>query len=78
MADRNLAAIGEAGFLRRQGLAFDHRDFVAVRREVPGAGHADHAGAEHGHAHRPPRKLFMPNLIPLTMAAIIVSARRHP
>src|SRR6478736_8827786 len=51
VAGRDLAAVRERGFHRGARLALDHADLVARLGEVPGAGHADYAGAENEHFH---------------------------
>ena len=53
IAGRNLAGIGETRLLRRAGLPVDHRHLVAGLGQVPGAGRADDAAAEHQHLHEP-------------------------
>ena len=52
MPDRDMPGVGEAGLARRLGLAVDHRDLVTVLDELPGGGHADHAGAQDDDVHR--------------------------
>ncbi|MCY1383110.1 hypothetical protein D9M69_712030 [compost metagenome] len=51
MADRDLAAIGEAGFGGRGGLPVDHGHLVAELLEVVGRSHAEQAGAKNDHTH---------------------------
>ena len=51
MADRDLAAVGEAGLRRRRRLAVDDGHLVAELLEVVGRGHAEQAGAKNDHAH---------------------------
>ena len=46
MADRDLAAVGEAGFGGRAGLAVDDGDVVPLLAQVIGRGDAEQAGAE--------------------------------
>ncbi len=48
----DLAAVGERGFEGGRVVPLDHRHFVACGGEVPGAGNADHAGAENDDFHR--------------------------
>ena len=55
IAGRNLAGIGERGFLRGLGLAVDDRDLVAGARQIIGRGDADHATAENNDFHDPSR-----------------------
>lgn len=54
VADRNLAAIGEAGLQSRRGLAVDDSDGEAGLPQVPGAGDAGEAGAENDNVHDAP------------------------
>src|SRR5690606_1923026 len=51
VAGRDLAGVAETGFHRRPAGAVDHDHLVAGLAQVPGAGHADHAGAEDQDAH---------------------------
>jgi hypothetical protein len=49
--DRDLAAVGEAGFLRRAGLAVDDGDVVALLLQEPGGSGSDNACAQYDHFH---------------------------
>ena len=52
VADRDLAAVGEAGFGGRRGLAVDDGDVVALLAQEVGRGDAEQAGAENDDFHR--------------------------
>ena len=51
MADRDLAAVGKAGFLRHRRLTIDELDLMSGLAQVPGGGHADDTSAENRYAH---------------------------
>ena len=51
VADRDLAAIGQAGFQCRAAPAVDDDDLVACRAQKPGAGHSDDPGAQDENTH---------------------------
>jgi hypothetical protein len=51
MADRDLAAVGEAGLRRRRGLAVDDGDLMTLLSQEVGRGDAEQAGAENHHVH---------------------------
>ena len=52
LADRNLAAIGIAGFDAGLRLAINHDDFMTGLGQEPGSGNSDNAGAQHHDFHR--------------------------
>ena len=51
MADRDLAAVGEAGFRGRRSLAIDDGDVVPLLAQEVGRGDAEQAGAENDDFH---------------------------
>ncbi len=51
VADRNLSAVGEAGFGAGEGLAVDHRDLAAEAVEIVGAGGTDDSRAQNDDSH---------------------------
>ena len=51
LADRNLPAVGEAGFGARRSLAVDHGHVVAALLEVISRSDTEQAGAENDYAH---------------------------
>jgi hypothetical protein len=51
VADRDLAAVGEAGFRGRRGLAVDDADVVTLLAQEVGRGDAEQAGAEDNDFH---------------------------
>ena len=55
IAGRNLAGIGETGFLRGLGLTVDDRHLMAGARQIIGRGDADDATAENNDFHDPSR-----------------------
>ncbi len=51
IAVAELPAVGEAGLQPRTVAPLQHRDLMAVVGQLPGGGHADHAGAGDHHLH---------------------------
>lgn len=51
MTDRNLAAIGKAGFQPGRRLTVDDRHFNTGAVQIPGRGDADHTGAKYQDTH---------------------------
>jgi hypothetical protein len=61
-------------------LALDHRHLMPVGGQIPGAGDADNAGAQHDHAHRISIRTFSARglICPIWHGPIIVSAPEEP